>query len=1007
MGAQVGAGARSRTGARYEFGILGPLTVVRDGERVAVGAAQLRVLIAALAVDAGQVVGVDALVDRLWGDEPPQGARNAVQNYVLRVRRVLGAGVLLTDRLGYVLAVAPDALDAHRFGVLVGEGRAALAGGLPERAAELSGAALGLWRGEALADLPAERFPDVVAVLSEQRLAAQELWIDSVIACRRPADALPELRRLTELHPLRERFWAQRMLALYRCGRQGEALACFRRVSELLAEELGIDPGAELRSLHQRMLTAAPELDPGPSDISGPSHPVPAAPGNLPAETTSFVGREKELAEAGRLLERSRLVTLTGTGGVGKTRLALRTAARSASAFPDGVWLADLAALTDPALLERAVAESLGLRDQSARSAADAVDDHLRHRRLLLVLDNCEHLVDAVAALVLRLLRAAPGLRVLATSRERLGVPGEHLLRVPCLTLRDGADGTPSEAVRLLVDRSTACAATLGAEPDDRPDRQGTSATAELCRRLDGIPLAIELAAVRLSSLTVEEVLERLEDRFRLLSHPRAAAGPSPGRYRNTLRGVLDWSHSLCTPGERLLWARLSVFVGGFDLRAAEAVCTGEGIAREDVLDLVDGLVHKSVVTVEHQRGTGSGGGTGHRTVRYRLLETIRQYGTDRLRAMCDDTRLRIRHSEYYRSLTTRAAAEWCGPDEVGWLVGLRQELPNFRSALDFCRLHPDRAQALPGTEIAIDLMRSRCWFFASTLGEARHWVDTLAARLDPAPDEPVAVMAATVSAFIATLQGDHAAAAIRIAAVCPTESTESSESTESTEGESDGPPPITYIKGVRGLLMRSDPACVRQLALAREGLIAAGLTGDAHMATMFWSLAATFLGEAAEARAVCDLYVAEAEAARAGWAITWSLWTTGLTELLHGDPARALMPLCDALVRQHSVGDNWGPAWTLETLGWTIGALGHHTDAVVVLGTAHGYRRVTGAELTGLRPVAALHDRTTTAVREHLAAPAYTAAWERGVGAEDGIALALGIAHEVFRRTTSGADPE
>ncbi|WP_327726270.1 winged helix-turn-helix domain-containing protein [Streptomyces sp. NBC_00487] len=973
----------------YEFGILGPLAITRDGQRVSVGSAQLRTLLAALLVDAGHVVSVDALVGRLWGEHPPRGARNAVQNYVLRLRRALGPEVVRTERRGYALdARAKDRLDARRFSALVREGGVALAEDRPDQAVALLGDALGLWRGEPLADLAPERFPDVVPALCEQRLAAQELWIDALIRCRRHEEALPELRRLIALHPLRERFWAQRMLALYQCGRQCEALECFREISGLLAEELGVDPGTELQTLHQRMLTAAPDLAPAPPRTPGPRR---GGRGNLPAETTSFIGRERELAETQLLLGLSRLVTLTGVGGVGKTRLALRAARRSAAAFPDGVWLVDLAALTDPALLERAVAEALGLRDQSTQAASDAVVGHLSERHLLIVLDNCEHMVDAVALLVLRLLRAAPELRVLATSRERLGVPGEHLLLVPCLTLQDGPDGTPCEAVRLLVDRAAACAATLSTG-----DRHGASA-AELCRRLDGIPLAIELAAVRLSSLTVEEVLERLEDRFRLLSNSRSAAvlayGPEPAsappasRYLHTLRGVMDWSHSLCTHEERLLWARLSVFVGCFDLRAAEAVCAGEGIAREDVLDLVDGLVHKSVVTVEPVAPVGR----RRSTTRYRLLETVRQYGMDRLRAEGNETGLLVMHSDYYRALAGRAAAEWCGPDEVGWLERLRRELPNLRSALGFCRVHPGRA--LTGAAIAVDLMRTRCWFFGSTLGEARHWLESLSVLLDPALGEPT-VLTATMKAFIAILQGDRAAAGVFL------EECRAAPVSSKTA-------PALYIEGVYALLVLGDPICVAQLSHAREEFIAAGQSGDAHMATMFWAMAAVFLGNHADARFACDTYVAEAEAAGAEWAHTWAQWCTALAELLHGEPSRGLPPLCDALVRQHAIDDNWGPAWSLETLAWTLGALGHHGQAAVVLGAAHRHRQVTGATITGLRPFATLHARTQGLVRKHMAAEAYSEAWERGATAEDSIATALGIAHEIDRQTVTATPPQ
>ncbi|MFJ6556960.1 ATP-binding protein [Streptomyces luteogriseus] len=523
---------------------------------------------------------------------------------------------------------------------LVRQGRTALEEGAAARAAPLLGEALGLWRGDPLSDLPAHLVRGVVAALDEQRLDALELRIDADLALGRAADVLPELRGLIAGYPLREHFWAQRMPALFHCGRQGEALESHRQVTALLADELGVAPGAGLRQVHQRLLAAAPDL----IEVRAARMVPPSRGGDLPVEMTTFVGRETQMAEVRRLLGSARLVTLTGVGGVGRTRLALRAAAEAAPSFADGVRLADLAPLSDADLLDRVVSEALGLRDQSARPAADGVADHLRDRRLLLVLDNCEHLVEHVAGLVLRLARAAPGLRVLATSRQRLGTPGEHVLTVPSLTL-PAVEGTTggatarrnpaveasddvaattgvsaasdaddpllcSEAVRLLLDRSAASA------PAFRLTARNRQAVAQLCVRLDGIPLAIELAAVRLSAMTAEEILERLDDRFRLLSVPRPRTS---ARGHHTLRGIVDWSYDLCTEGERLLWNRLSVFSGGFDLQAAEAVCAGEGVPREDVLDLLAGLVDKSIVAVNS---------SGDRA-RYSLLETIRQKGRD------------------------------------------------------------------------------------------------------------------------------------------------------------------------------------------------------------------------------------------------------------------------------------------------------------------------------------------------------------------------------------------
>ncbi|MET9395320.1 BTAD domain-containing putative transcriptional regulator [Streptomyces sp. NPDC006624] len=995
---------------RYEFRVLGPLEVLRDGRPVRIDAAKVRLLLAALLAEANQVVTVETLVHRLWGEDPPGRARNTLQNYVLRLRRALGSppggAPVLTRPHGYLIETAPDALDLHRFTALVRQGRTALAEGSAARAAPLLRDALRLWRGDPLSDLPAHLLQGVVATLNEQRLDALESRIDADLALGRAADVLPELRGLIAEFPLREHFWAQRMLALAHCGRQGEALESYREVTALLADELGVAPGAGLRQVHQRLLAAAPEL----TEVRDVRTASPSRDGELPVEMTTFVGREAQLARVRNLLGTARLVTLTGVGGVGKTRLALRAAAEAAPLFADGVRLADLAPLSDADLLDRAVAEALGLRDQSARPAADALVGHLRDRRLLLVLDNCEHLVDHVAALVLRLARAAPGLRVLATSRQRLGVPGEHVLTVPSLTLpatgaRTGGTSPPPEAgagepgagqavagavvaaeaddpllryeaVRLLVDRAA------GSAPAFRLTARNREAVAQLCLRLDGIPLAIELAAVRLSAMTAEEILERLDDRFRLLSVPQPRTS---ARYRHTLRGVVDWSYDLCTEGERLLWNRLSVFCGGFDLEAAETVCAGEGVAREEVLDLLAGLVDKSIVAVN----------SGGARARYSLLETIRQYGAQRLREEGGTTRLRVRHCAFYRRTAVEAGRTWCGPREVDWLVRLRTELPNLRAALDYCASRPGLAGA--GLEIAVNLARTRCWFFSSTLGEGRHWLERLlatgpdgtpapaadaadAVAAEP-PDALTAIAGAlAMKAWIALCQGDNPAAETFLA-----------ECRAVARRLPDGPEaaPLTYIEGAHAMLVRGDPASRALLAEARERFRATGRTGDAHMATMLWAMAEAFFGTRDSAAAARDAYAAEAGASGAEWARTWAQWCAGLVELRHGEAHRALAPLREALVRQRAIGDSWGPVWGLETLAWAVAATGDCARAAWLLGAAHRMRQDTGVALTGLRPFHEAHIATVTRVRASLDAQQYTAAWSRGATAEDALRLA------------------
>ncbi|MFF8657875.1 AfsR/SARP family transcriptional regulator [Streptomyces huasconensis] len=977
-----------------EYRILGPLEVLADGRPVPVRAAKQRALLVSLLVDAGSVVPTDTLIARLW-DEPPEGARNALQNYVLRLRRTLGstrgAGPIRTCPRGYVIDVPEGALDLHRFDALADRARAAAAAHAPERAAALLGEALALWRGEPLADVPSERLAlEVVPALDERRLSALESRTEADFLLGRHADVLPRLRELTAAHPLRERFWAQRMLALYRSGRQSEALDCYRAVSALLGDELGVDPGAELWRLHQRILTGDPALNAPPSPRG------PRAKGNLPAETTTFVGREALLSRTRKLLDSARLVTLTGPGGVGKTRLALRAAAEAAWAYPHGAWLADLAPLTEPRLLDRAVAEALRIPDQSLRPGTEVLVEHLRERRLLLVLDNCEHVAEAAAELLGTLLGAAPGLRVLATSRQGLRAPGEYLLPVPPLGVPRQRGAAPSltrcEAVRLLADRAEACA------PHFRITAGNQEAVGRLCRRLDGIPLAIELAAVRLGTLSAEEILDRLGDRFRLLS----TTGP---HHQRTLRGVVDWSHDLCDERERRLWAGVSVFSGGFDLAAAEAVCPDEpgdetvscadfgpadascagaswaepaggarGPAREDVVDVLAALVHKSVLTVDT---TGS-------PARYRMLETLRQYGQGRLAETGRERPLRRRHCAYYGAVSARAAAQWFGPGEVDWLSRLRRESPNLRAALDFSV--SDAGDATAGLEIAANLTRTRYWFFSSSLGEGRHW---LTRTLDLTPGAPVPLRSCglALAAWIALCQGDQPAAERFLARAA-----------RLGGAVEDGVTPavLAYMEGAFAFLVRGDADSVALLARARERFRACGQTGDAHMATMMWAMAAAFLGGREAALAAGREYAAEAETHRAGWAHSWGLWGMGLAELRHGDAHRSLGLFRDSLRRQWGIGDRWGPVWGVEALAWAAAATGDHGRAARLMGAAARLLRTTGVALTGLKPLHDAHIEAEHLLRDRLGEEAYAAAYAEGAGTRDPVRLALGGAAAV-----------
>ncbi|MCX4758194.1 ATP-binding protein [Kitasatospora purpeofusca] len=455
-------------------------------------------------------------------------------------------------------------------------------------------------------------------------------------------------------------------------------------------------------------------------------------PGRLPAEVTSFVGRQRELTELSLLLAERRLVTVTGPGGVGKSRLALRAAARAAGAFPDGTWLVEAAPVQDGRLLGHAVLEALRLTDGTARPPLEVLTERLAGRRLLLVLDGCEHLVPACAELALALLRALPGLRVLATSRVALRTAGEHLLNLaplPVGTAGAIAAGAPPDAVLLFADRARAVL------PSFAVTAANAEGIAQLCRRLDGIPLAVELAAGRLRALSVEQIGARLDDRFRLLTGGDPAALPR----HQTLRTTIGWSHELCTEQERLLWARLSVFAGVFDLDAAEYVCGGEGVDPDELLDLLTELVAKSVVLREDSPFG----------VRFRLLDTVREYGLRWLRAAGEEHRLLCRHRDWYLGVATWGEVEWFGPRQAETAERTGLAHANLRAALEFCL-------AEPGEEQIALLMAGTLWFFwvgCGHLGEGRHWLDR-ALALAPEPTEARA-KALWVTGYMATLQGD------------------------------------------------------------------------------------------------------------------------------------------------------------------------------------------------------------------------------------------------------------
>ena len=696
------------------FGVLGPLAVWTDlGEPVTVPGRKVRALLADLLVHEGRVVPRDRLVEDLWGDEAPADPAAALHVRISQLRRALeaaepgGRDLVVSQAPGYALRAGPDpvnAVDAARFAALVERARAA---DDPRARAGLLGEALGLWRGPFLADFADEEFArDAVQHWEERRLTVVEEHAEVRLALGEHHELVAELGELVARHPFRERLRAAHMRALHRSGRTGEALDAFQELRRLLADELGLDPGPELTALHQAILSGDPAEDP-PAPAARTARPAT----NLPAPVTELVGREHAAARVRDLLAESRLVTLTGPGGVGKTSVAIAVARGLVDTCPDGVWLVDLTTwdgsgdAAEPVLAALAVPDVPG----EARPPGERLADALRERRMLLVLDNCEHVIEPVAELVAALLPAAPGLRVLATGREPLRLRGEARFEVPPLEVPDTDD--PERLARCAAVRLFLARAGLAAEP-------GTvGAVAEVCRRLDGIPLALELAATRVPVLGVAELAARLRvprDRFGLLGRgPRDA----PARQR-TLAAVIDWSWRLLTEPERAVLRRLAVHVGGCTLEAAEAVCAAGDVAEDEVFDLLAGLVDRSLVV----RADGP---------RFRLLESVAAFCLDRLRESGEEARLRRRHAEHYLALAERAEPLLRGHGQREWLRRLDAEAANLRAALETFRRDGAAEAAL---RLAVAL--TWYWFLRGRVSEARRAVAAALAVGGEAPDE-------------------------------------------------------------------------------------------------------------------------------------------------------------------------------------------------------------------------------------------------------------------------------
>jgi predicted ATPase/class 3 adenylate cyclase/DNA-binding winged helix-turn-helix (wHTH) protein len=913
-------------------------------EPAPLGSPQLRLLLAALLVHADAVVPADQIAEIIWGDDPPASASGTVQKLIYRLRGLIGGGsdessdeVVTTRAPGYVLHTSATNYDARRFAILTADAQQANRRRAPHEALPLLDEALDLWRGAAFEEFASEEFARAEAVrLDELRLLAIEERADAKLSLGEHSELVGELESLVSAHPYRERVWGQLMLALYRTGRQAEALRAYTRLRELLADGLGIAPGTELRDLEQAILAQSPDLDLAPrtapdrvdasrqvphrspappsgtvtflfTDVEGstrlwdeypeemrtalarhdeilreaverhdghlvkttgdglhavfglahdgvaaaldaqralvaenwtlreplrvrmglhtggaelrdgdyygptvnraarvssaahggqvlvshatqelvqdelpegtalvdlgehlfrgltraerafqlagvgldesfpPLQTLAAHPGNLPEPLTSFVGREYEREVVTDALHDARIVTLTGVGGVGKTRLATHVAAAVLTDYPDGAWLCELATATDERSLHQVVAAVLAVQPRPGLSVDAAIGEFVRAKRLLLVLDNCEHLLDECGRLAETMLRSCPNLRILATSREGLGTAGERVIAVRSLAVPDPSAGVEllevTPASRLFLDRAGAVRADFGV------DDVSARAVAEICRRLDGIPLAIELAAARAIAMRPAEIAALLDQRFRLLT-----GGQRVGVERHqTLRATVEWSYSLLAPHERVVFDRLGIFPGGFDAAAATKVVATDGLEDWDVRDAVSSLVAKSMLG-DQEAGDG--------TTRYRLLETLRQYALERLDESSDLDLWRRRHAEHYADWAETSRPGLLGPDELVWLARFDAESDNLRAAAAWS-LAQDTPRDL---EVAIRLV-AMLPHTALSVREFGAWADQLTERVEsttPGRRSDVLAEAALWNALVAADAGRARLLALR-----------------------------------------------------------------------------------------------------------------------------------------------------------------------------------------------------------------------------------------------------
>ena len=927
-------------GGRVEFRLLGPLEVDQDGGAQAVGGRRQRALLVILLLQANTVVPRERLVDALWGERPPEKAANSLQVAVHALRKVLGADRIITRGAGYLLRVEAGELDLQRFEELVEHARAEA----PESAAETLREALALWRGTPLSDLGETPFAAAErGRLEALHLAALEDRIAAELAAGRHAELIPELEALVARHPYRERLRREQMLALYRSGRQAEALEAYQQARRTLVDELGIDPGAELQELERAILRQDPEL----------ALPTARARSNIPASLTPLVGRRLELAALTSLVRsgEARLLTLTGPGGTGKTRLALECAWELISDFRDGVFFVDLAPISDPELVAAQVLGALDVDEQPGRPIVETLKQALRDRQLLLLLDNFEGVVDA-GPLVTELLAAAPELKALVTSRVVLHLTGEHEYPVPPLALPDlehdsAQDLARNEAVELFAARARAVSREFRlTSPDAR-------VVAAICVALDGLPLGIELAAARTRLLAPEAMLERLESRLELLTTgPRDA----PARQR-TLRATLDWSFELLTDDEQRLLARLGVFSGGCTVEAAEVVCD------TDVATL-DSLADNSLLRREEAD-----------EVRYRMLETIREYALERLQERGEEEELRRRHAERFRELALRSSAELRAGKPSAEVYGrLESDLDNIRAALGWAD------SAAPEVMLQIAGLLKLFWRVRGHLEEGRRWLESALAH-DPEAT-PGRARALEAAGALAQRRGDYASAR-----ELWQEGLDIWRSLGEDEGVARSLGDLASVYDLEGDAERAIPLYEESAELLRR------LGLEYELGTVVSNLGVCLMSQGRLEEAA-KLYEEAVELCRASGRdeqLIISLFNLGRVSMLEGRHEAAAGWFERALEAARELGYREMIAYCLKGIGEVLAARGEDEAAARLLGASDRLFLELGAHVEASE--VATYDRTVEHLKVALGDDAYSTAHAEGreLPLEQSLALALG----------------